>query len=345
MSLMISVIMPVYNSERYLEETLESILQQSYKKFELLLIDDGSSDRSGEICDNYAEKDERIRVVHKENEGICATRNRGLDLAQGDYIAFCDNDDIFLERLLEDNINFAARYDADVVRFGRRMTVLRGNKIISISEMKDFETCYIDKVDFAAKFNLINRSGEGVWAGLYKRSFVEKNKIRFKETMRYGYEDLDFVTRLYMCNPNIVLNNKVYYNWILRYQHSTSGKTDINNIDALIECLELKEKLIKKHQIEKKHPDLWVEELSKKIYTIIRYVSPKKVKMPLKNRIEMIRHLRECEVFENAYNKRNVKALKKRRGLSSYIVYTLFVRENYLMLYLLIIVKQYLVGE
>lgn len=344
MSRMISIIMPVYNSEQYLEETIQSILRQSYENFELLLIDDGSSDQSGEICDSYAEKDGRIKAAHQRNGGICAARNRGLDLARGDYIAFCDNDDIFLEGLLEDNIGLACQYDADVVRFGRRMTVMRGEKIISVSEMKNFPTCYIAKEDFAEGFNLVNNSGEGVWAGLYKRSFIEEHHIRFKETMKYGYEDLDFVTQLYLCTPSIVMNNKVYYDWILRYQHSTSGKTNINNIEALVECLELKEKLIKKHQIERRYPDLWLEELSKKIYTVVRYVSPKKVKMPLKRRIEIIRYFGRCKVFENAYRKSGVNALKK-KGISAYAVYMLFVRKNYLALYLLIITKQYLVGE
>ena len=88
----ISIIMPVYNSEKYIEKTINSILSQSYSNFELLLIDDGSKDESGMICDKYAAKDERVRVVHKKNEGICATRNVGLSMARGEYIAFCDND-------------------------------------------------------------------------------------------------------------------------------------------------------------------------------------------------------------------------------------------------------------
>ena len=84
----ISIIVPVYNSEKYLEECIKSILNQTFADFELILIDDGSHDSSGLICDKYAEKDKRIIVVHQENKGICGARNAGLDIARGKYIGF-----------------------------------------------------------------------------------------------------------------------------------------------------------------------------------------------------------------------------------------------------------------
>ncbi len=84
----ISIIVPVYNSEKYLEECIKSILNQTFADFELILIDDGSDDSSGLICDKYAEKDKRIIVVHQENKGICGARNAGLDIARGKYIGF-----------------------------------------------------------------------------------------------------------------------------------------------------------------------------------------------------------------------------------------------------------------
>ena len=89
----ISVIVPVYNGERYLYECLDSIVDQTFSDFELILLDDGSLDRSGQICDEYAGRDPRIRVIHKQNEGINATRWRGVCEAKGDWISFCDNDD------------------------------------------------------------------------------------------------------------------------------------------------------------------------------------------------------------------------------------------------------------
>jgi glycosyltransferase involved in cell wall biosynthesis len=102
---LISVIVPVYNTEKYLARCIESILGQTYSTLEVILVDDGSADRSGAICDYYAERDNRVRVIHKANGGISAARNDGIEASTGDYIAFCDNDDFYapgmLRRLLE----------------------------------------------------------------------------------------------------------------------------------------------------------------------------------------------------------------------------------------------------
>lgn len=104
-SSLISVIVPVYNAEKYLARCIESVLAQSYGTLELILVDDGSVDRSAAICDWYAERDNRVRVIHKANAGISAARNDGIEMATGDYIAFCDNDDFYapgmLRRLLD----------------------------------------------------------------------------------------------------------------------------------------------------------------------------------------------------------------------------------------------------
>ena len=96
----VSIIMPVYNSEKYLKSCVDSILSQDFDSYELLLIDDGSTDGSPEICDDVARRDARVRVFHKENGGICEARNYGLQRAQGEYIAFSDHDDIVLPGFL-----------------------------------------------------------------------------------------------------------------------------------------------------------------------------------------------------------------------------------------------------
>ena len=90
---LITVIIPVYNVEKYLKECLESIINQTYKNLEIILIDDGSTDASGEICDEYSKRDNRIRVVHKANGGLSSARNLGLDIANGEYVTFIDSDD------------------------------------------------------------------------------------------------------------------------------------------------------------------------------------------------------------------------------------------------------------
>jgi glycosyltransferase involved in cell wall biosynthesis len=110
---MISIIVPVYNTEKYLDQCIQSILSQTYTDFELLLIDDGSTDSSGAICDRYAEQDSRVRVFHKPNGGVSSARNLGLDNAKGEWVTFCDSDDWVYDYWLQ---NFAdSSDDVDIV--------------------------------------------------------------------------------------------------------------------------------------------------------------------------------------------------------------------------------------
>ena len=118
------MIIPVYNAENFLKTMLETVVNQTLREIEIILINDGSKDRSGEICDDYAKKDARIRVVHQENAGMCAARNLTMDMAVGEYIAFADNDDVMELNLLEKAYGAAKEYDADVVKFGRKSDFL-----------------------------------------------------------------------------------------------------------------------------------------------------------------------------------------------------------------------------
>ena len=111
----ISIIVPVYKVERYLENCIESIINQTFKDFELILVDDGSPDRCGLICDNYAKKDERIKVIHKKNEGLSAARNSGIQIAKGEYIAFVDSDDCINKNMYETLYDTAIENKSDIV--------------------------------------------------------------------------------------------------------------------------------------------------------------------------------------------------------------------------------------
>lgn len=335
----ISVIVPVYNSEKYLSNTIESILSQSFENFELILVDDGSKDSSGKICDRLAEKDKRVKVIHKKNEGICATRNKGLEIADGRYIAFCDNDDYYLEDLLKDNLSLADKYDADVVRFSRRRTDMCDNRIISVKETKGFDTCYIPEEKFAENYEKITKAGEGVWAGIYKKEFLDKYRIRFNEKMRYGYEDLDFITQIYLQHPSIVLNKNVYYHWIMRSNHSTSAKTNMNNIESLMSCLVQKKILFQEYGMEQSKFGIWMNELSARICQVIKYVSPQKTKMKLKERMNVLRYFATCEVFQMKYGLGDVCKHIKQVGMGASIILYLFIHHHYLMVYLMVLGK------
>lgn len=111
---MISVIIPVYNVEEYLERCVNSVLKQTYNDLEIILVDDGSTDNSGKICDELKNKDDRIIVIHKENQGLSASRNIGIEKATGEYITFVDSDDYILEDMYETLYKNLIRNDADI---------------------------------------------------------------------------------------------------------------------------------------------------------------------------------------------------------------------------------------
>ncbi|MEH7309214.1 glycosyltransferase, partial [Neobacillus drentensis] len=111
----ISIIVPIYNVEQFLPNCIDSILIQSFTDFELILVNDGSTDRSGEICDLYARMDNRIKVIHKPNGGVSSARNKGIDISKGNYIAFVDPDDTIEPKMYDVLLQSALRYKADIV--------------------------------------------------------------------------------------------------------------------------------------------------------------------------------------------------------------------------------------
>jgi len=121
MSYKISIIVPIYNSEKYLRKCINSLLCQSYSNLEIILVNDGSKDKSGEICEEYALLDSRIKVIHTENCGQASARNTGLTVAKGEYIGFVDSDDWVDNDMYETLINMIGKYDADIAECGFRL--------------------------------------------------------------------------------------------------------------------------------------------------------------------------------------------------------------------------------
>ena len=130
----LSIIVPVYNVEPYLRRCIDSILAQTFTDFELILVDDGSPDNCPAICDEYAEKDPRIVVIHKQNGGLSDARNAGLDIARGEYIGFVDSDDYIDAEMYEKMYNAAIMHNSDIVSCAyERIDISKGKRSVSIS--------------------------------------------------------------------------------------------------------------------------------------------------------------------------------------------------------------------
>lgn len=188
---MISIIIPIFNTASYLEQCLYSVVNQTFKDLEIILVDDGSTDNSLEICNVFSEKDNRIKVYHKENSGVSSTRNFGLDKASGDYISFCDSDDIISESLYEILFKKICETDADRVVAGYQYFFSSGRVVKCIERKPDglYRTKDIvgDMIDDGTLSGFLF---SGVNNSIFKRSIIEKNQIRFKENIRYNEDGL-----------------------------------------------------------------------------------------------------------------------------------------------------------
>ena len=182
----ISVIVPVYNVEKYLSRCIDSILAQTFTDFELLLIDDGSKDKSGEICDEYAKKDNHVKVFHKENGGVSSARNLGLDNAQGEWITFVDSDDFVNSDWLS---YYAKSFDVDLIVQGYQVIEADLSKSVVVGDCKRVNgDLRYDVLCYLAKKSMLNSP----WNKCYKYEIIQKNKLRFVEGISLS-EDLIFV--------------------------------------------------------------------------------------------------------------------------------------------------------
>lgn len=241
----ISVIVPVYNVEKYLNRCIDSILNQTYKDFELIFVDDGSSDNSGAICDEYANKDNRIKVIHKENGGVSTARNAGLDIAQGEYIMFVDSDDFLTVDCLEILIK-ATDESVDLVAGGYVTINFKPLKNKLVSKAKFLKDAIVDAEGFIANVTdeIINSNDGSVflvpWGKLYKTTLLHENNIRYITGVKHS-EDTMFNFEFYSYVKKAAFVKECIYN----YDRTVFGAASCGYEDDQIENSLL---LIKKYK-------------------------------------------------------------------------------------------------
>lgn len=192
---MVSVIIPAYNAEKSIKRAIESILNQTYKDFELILIDDGSNDCSLEICRNYAENDTRVKVVHKNNGGVSSARNLGLTKATGKYVAFVDADDWVGTEYLKNLVSEAEKEAADLV-INYAEVYLHGR-----GEKENYPEQLIENNDYTSLFlqnDLIWHTSP--WSKLFKLETIRKSAIKFPENIHIGEDAIFLYDYLLICN-------------------------------------------------------------------------------------------------------------------------------------------------
>lgn len=212
----VSVIIPIYNVEDYLPRCLESVLSQTYHNLEIILVDDGSSDCSGEIADKFAKQDSRIQVIHKENGGVSSARNVGIDAAHGEYIYFADPDDYMMPDIITKMLNVNLKSGSDMCIVGYRREWIKNGDIIK-SDVKAFHE-NLGNNSILKNLALLHRNTLlfMVWNKLFRTEIIKKQNIRFPnvkrlEDARFVYEYLNYVDKICYI-PESLYCYKIYLN-------------------------------------------------------------------------------------------------------------------------------------
>lgn len=203
----ISVVVPVYNVEKYLKECIDSIINQTLEDIEIICVNDGSTDSSLEILNDYAKKDSRIIVINKSNSGYGHTMNMGLNAATGEYVGIIESDDFADKNMFEDLYKLAKEYDADIVKgdwynyWSKNKFARKNNRISSAKALK---------LTNSKQDKSLLRINPSVWSAIYKKEFLNKYNIRFLETPGASYQDLAFSFKIFALAERVILTDKAY---------------------------------------------------------------------------------------------------------------------------------------
>ena len=241
----VSVIVPVYNVEQYFDRCVESLLSQTLRDIEIILVDDGSPDSCPQMCDCYAQKDHRIKVVHQPNKGLGFARNSGLDLVTGEYVAFVDSDDYVSSNMYETLYRTAAEHDCDVVYSGFKKGIAPGCflDVQEVDGYKEFLGKQIDELipDFIAAPPYSKKEyiyEMSVWHSIYRADIIKNNSLRFVSEREFASEDIPFQIDFLKCASNAAFVPDILYVYCYN-SGSLTKKFPIEKFDRMKKLYEL----------------------------------------------------------------------------------------------------------
>lgn len=308
----VSIIIPIYNVEKYLRRCVDSALHQTFKNIEIILVDDGSPDNCPLICDRYREKDNRIKVVHKRNGGLASARNAGLKIATGEYILFVDSDDWIDPEMVEELVDVAERHQVDFVRFRPMYARWPNHKDGSLC---DFGTEAGMKEGLYQKKDIVREVYPrlfatpqltlgvivAAWRSLYCKDFLEKNNILFDEEIRYS-EDTIFSAKVVMAaNSFYYLDGPRYYHYFYNGNSITkSYKKDYwENNKKLIGRFEKEFCVYKKYDFSEQ---LWLQ----KMYCVVQALGQRYAFTDLKERVQYCQNICKDDIAIQSFRHLNM---------------------------------------
>lgn len=312
----VSIIVPVYNiPENILRKCVESTIHQTMKEIEIILVDDGSTNNSGLICDEYSSEDNRIKVIHKKNEGLSAARNTGFENATGDWVTFLDSDDWIDEHTCEDTYKLGVESDSDVVIFGT---------IQEFEHYKNpFKYHYVDGTVFEGEkckdlqCEILNFTGNiaTAWAKLFRRSFLVDNELEHNAELRQGSEGIEFNIRVFEKVNRAYFTDHIYYHYIYN-PNSISAKHDEKNHYFVIKCFEEIKRQIGKSDNREKLEELFYDRFAYVVVAaaISGYFSPVNKQKYKDKKLSFIKYI-SMELVEETFENYNSQNVGKLRGL------------------------------
>ena len=214
----VSILVPVYNVENYLKDCLDSLICQTLNDIEIICINDGSTDSSLKIIQEYSQKDERIKIVDKPNSGYGDSMNKGLEAAEGEYVGILESDDFTEPRMFEDLYNLAKNNDADMVISDFYLYWTKKNKIKKVNSTSKYPN---EKITNIMDTPLLLRNKTTIWSALYKRELIFDNNIKFLSTPGASYQDTSFRIKTLCMAEKIVCTRKAYTHY--RYDNPNSS--------------------------------------------------------------------------------------------------------------------------
>lgn len=255
MDTLLSVIIPVYNVEKTLERCINSVINQTYTNLEIILVNDGSTDNSLQICEKFKYKDPRIKIVNKENGGLSSARNAGLDIMTGKYVAFLDSDDYIDESMYEDLLSCIDKYDVDTALCSTQRVLSDGTVIPILESIENHLFCNDEVIkDFLLGmfYNHDKISDKdyqyemAVWRALYTADIIRKNNIRYISEREIVSEDILFDLDYFRYSKKVYYLNKHYHYYCDNSSSLTASYKDdsINRLFSLYNAIKNKFKLL-----------------------------------------------------------------------------------------------------
>lgn len=241
----LTIIVPIYNIENYLSHCIDSILSQTFSDFELILVDDGSIDNSLAICNNYANTDKRIKVIHQANAGVSVARNTGLEKASGKWISFVDGDDWIDSQTYKTAIETAETHKVDIVQWGARLHYLETNTIKDYTFHQGVFSFQKDSINSVNEDNCI--LCYAVWNKVFRKSILDENGISFPVGVKMG-EDSFFCYKYYLYSNIVYSLEESFYHYNKHENSATTVFNTQNNILQTVNTIKILEELIKKQK-------------------------------------------------------------------------------------------------